>query len=360
MRTNIILFLCGVFISSTLLMTPNIAVAVDDAHVSILLYHHVSDRTPRVTSVTEEELREHLQFLRDNEFTVIDIREAIAAARGEREIPAKSVVITFDDAYQNVFTNGRPILKEFGVPWTLFVSTDPITDRPGQYMSWDQIRTLHAEGVVIANHSTDHAHLPRRLPGESEDEWLLRMRTNILSAEQKIKDEVGVSHKLFAYPYGEYDNALANLVEELGFVGFGQHSGGFGAFSDLRAAPRFAAAGIYANLRTLGTKIAALNLPVLEARYQDTLLAHTDTQPILELKLEMSDIRRHQVNCFVRGQPQAPEWVDQQTFRVQAAEPIGIGRQRYNCTAPSVSKAGRFYWYSIQWIRPDEHGLWPQ
>jgi len=330
-----------------------------DAHAAILLYHHVSDSTPRITSVTQEELREHLQYLEDNDFTVIDIRDAIAAAKGEKEIPEKSVVITFDDAYQNIFTNGRPILNEFDVPWTLFVTTDPVGNTPGQYMSWEQIRTLHDEGVVIANHSTDHGHLPRRQEGESERDWEQRMRNNIRSAEEKIEQEVGVSYKLFAYPYGEYDNKLADIVEDMGYIGFGQHSGGFGAASDFRAIPRFAAAGMYANLNSLGTKMAALSLPVIEANYEDTLLAHDDTRPVLELTVDTSDFHRNNLQCFIRGEAHSPEWVDDQTFRVQATEPLNIGRSRYNCTVQSIERSGRFYWWSIQWIRPDQEGSWP-
>ena len=345
--------------SNVVFFTPSVSEAQEDSHASILLYHHVSDRTPRVTSVTADELREHLTYLRDNDFTVVDIRDAIAAMQGKQSLPEKSVVITFDDAYQNIYTNGWPILKEFDVPWTLFVTTDPIGQTPGQYMSWDQIRELHEDGVVIANHSLDHAHMPRRADFASEEAWLARARENILAAEAKIKEEVGVSYKLFAYPYGEYDNILADLVAELGFIGFGQHSGGFSKHSDFRAIPRFAAAGMYANLRTLGTKMAALGMPVLETHINDTLLAHDETQPVLKLTLDMSDIRRHQLNCFIRSQPHAPEWHDEQTFSVQADEPIGIGRQRYNCTVPSMSKPGRFYWYSVQWIRPDENGSWP-
>lgn len=333
--------------------------AAENAHVAMLLYHHVSDSTPRVTSVTVEELRSHLQYLADNDFTVIDIRDALAAARGEAEIPEKSVVITFDDAYQNIFTNGWPVLQEFDVPWTLFVTTDPISNTPGRYMSWDQIRQLHEAGVVIANHSTDHAHLPRRNEGESEQQWLARMRDNILGAEAKIKQEVGVSYKLFAYPYGEYDNKLADLVAELGFIGFGQHSGGFGATSDLRAIPRFAAAGMYANLNTLGTKMAALSLPVLAVEYRDTLLHYNETKPKLTLQVDTSDFHRNQLNCFIGGQPHSPNWISDDTFTIQASEPLRIGRGRYNCTAPSRQFSGRFYWYSIQWIRPDENGWWP-
>ncbi|RUO37692.1 hypothetical protein CWE13_07015 [Aliidiomarina shirensis] len=339
--------------------SPSSSYASENAHASILLYHHVSDSTPRITSVTADELRQHLEYLRDNDFTVIDIRDAIAAARGEKDIPEKSVVITFDDAYQNIFTNGRPILNEFDVPWTLFVTTDPVGSRPGQYMSWDQIRELHEEGVVIANHTLDHGHLPRREGGESEREWLSRMRDNILSAEAKIKEEVGVSHKLFAYPYGEYDNKLADLVAELGFVGFGQHSGGFGPTSDFRAIPRFAAAGMYANLDTLGAKMAALSLPVKKADYRDTLLRHDETKPKLTLTVDTSDFNRNQLNCFIGGQPHAPDWENDSTFSIVASEPLRVGRGRYNCTAPSKTYSGRFYWYSIQWIRPDAQGGWP-
>lgn len=359
MKLGWLTIVASILAGAMLFFTPSVTEAQEDAHASILLYHHVSDRTPRVTSVTADELREHLTYLRDNDFTVIDIRDAIAAAQGRKEIPEKSVVITFDDAYQNIYTNGWPILKEFDVPWTLFVTTDPIGQTAGQYMSWDQIRDLHNDGVVIANHSLDHAHLPRRADYASETAWLERMRENILGAEAKIKEEVGVSYKLFAYPYGEYDNVLADLVAELGFIGFGQHSGGFSQHSDFRAIPRFAAAGMYANLRTLGTKMAALGMPVLETHIEDTLLDYEETRPTLKLIVDTSDFHRNQLNCFIRSQPHAPQWHDEQMFSVQAEEPIGIGRQRYNCTVPSISRPGRFYWYSVQWIRPDQQGSWP-
>ncbi|MCC5855225.1 MAG: polysaccharide deacetylase family protein [Idiomarina sp.] len=341
---------------TTFFSAPNQAA---EPSVSILMYHHVSDSTPRVTSVTAEELREHLQYLKDNDFTVIDIRDAIAGVRGEKELPEKAVVLTFDDAYQNIFTNGRPVLQEFDVPWTLFVATDPVGNTPGRYMSWDQIRQLHEEGVVIANHSTDHAHMPRRAQGESDEDWRQRMAENILKAEQRILDEVGVSYRLFAFPYGEYDNQLANLVEELDFIGFGQHSGGFGATSDFRAIPRFAAAGIYANLNTLGTKMGALAFRLKDVTYRDTLLRHDETKPALEIELDTSDFHNNQLNCFIRGQAHTPEWIADNRFRIQAESPVSIGRSRYNCTAPSIAKRGRFYWYSIQWIRPDAQGSWP-
>ncbi|RUO26787.1 hypothetical protein CWE09_08865 [Aliidiomarina minuta] len=346
-------------VATTMLFVSPLVKAEAEPSVSILMYHHVSDSTPRSTSVNEEELREHLQYLKDNDFNVIDIRDAIAGVKGEQELPDKAVVLTFDDAYQNIFTNGHPILMEFEVPYTLFVTTDPVGNTPGRYMSWDQIRQMHEDGVTIANHTTDHAHMPRRQEGESETDWRQRSAENILQAEQKILDEVGVSYQLFAYPYGEYDNELAELVEELGFTGFGQHSGGFGPTTDMRAIPRFAAAGMYANLDTLGTKMAALSFPIEEIEYEDTLLAHDKARPVLEVAFEVRDFNPSQVNCFIRGQPGEVEWITENRMRLQAEEDLNYGRSRYNCTAPSISKSGRFYWFSMQWIRPREDGSWP-
>ena len=335
------------------------AFAEAEPSVSILMYHHVSGSTPRSTSVSPDELRTHLRYLRDNNFNVIALNDAIDAMRGNQPLPDKAVVLTFDDAYENIYSAGRPILQEFDMPWTLFVTTDPIGERPGSYMSWEQLRTLHQEGVIIANHSQDHAHFPRRHGYASENAWREAVIENIQGAEQKIQQEVGVSHKLFAFPYGEYDNALLAIIDELGYTGFAQHSGGFGPSSDTRAIPRFAAAGVYANLESLATKMAALAFPIRAVQYDDTLLGHAQDRPVLEIAFEVRDFRPAQVTCFVRNQPQEVEWVDSETLRIQAEQPINIGRSRYNCTAPSISKPGRYYWYSQQWIRMDAQGFWP-
>lgn len=346
-------------VASFMLLALSTAAEATPPSVTFLMYHHVSETTPPVTSVSPDVLREHLTYLRDNNFNVIGIQQALAGVRGETELPDKAIVISFDDAYQNIFTAGRPILKEFNMPWALFVTTDPIGDTPGQYMSWEQLQTLHNEGVVIANHSSDHAHMPRRLEGESEQQWLKRMRENILNAQQQLESRIGITNKLFAYPYGEYNNALKNLVAELGFTAFGQHSGGVGPTTDFQAIPRFAAAGIYANLRTLGTKMAALSFTTHEVHYQDTLLAHTTTRPSLEVELDTSDFYTSQLQCFISGKLHSPVWVANNRFRVVAEHDLPIGRSRYNCTAPSKAKRGRFYWFSMQWIRQDEQGNWP-
>lgn len=326
--------------------------------VTLLMYHHVSETAPRSTSVTPDELRSHLTYLTENNFNIVNLPTALAGIQGKIPLPDKAVVITFDDAYQDIFTQGRPILNEFKVPWALFVTTDPIGEIPGEYMSWTQVKTLHEEGVFIGNHSQDHAHLPRRNKDESESQWQQRVLDNIENAQRTLENKLGQLPKVFAYPYGEYDNALKNLLKEAGYIAFGQHSGGVGYTTDKQAIPRFAAAGIYANLDTLRTKMAALAFDLADVSYPDTLV-NTPNAPTLKLTFNQLDFHPNQFQCFAGGKAYPAQWLSKYEVEFKTEEKLPIGRSRYNCTAPSIDKPGRYYWFSIQWILADQSGSWP-
>ena len=94
--------------------------SLHQAHAAVMLiYHHVASDTPRVTSVTAEELRGHLQYLKDNKFQVIGLNTLIQQLKQQQPIADNAVVITFDDSYENNFTTAHPILMEFGYPYTI-------------------------------------------------------------------------------------------------------------------------------------------------------------------------------------------------------------------------------------------------
>ena len=129
-------------------------------------------------------------------------------------------------------------------------------------------------------------------------------------------------------------------------MGIGQHSGAAGLSTDLTRVPRFPASGIYANLKTLKTKIASL--PFSFSTEADSITSNT--KPLLTLTLSNKDFYNSQFNCFVSGQNTAKiTWLSKDTVTVQAKEPLGFGRARYNCTAPSKKYPGQFYWLSQPW-----------
>ncbi len=314
----------------------------------MLIYHHVAEDTPRVSSVSPSEFREHLSYLRDNNFQVISLDVLIDQLKTGKPIADNAVVITFDDSYENNFTTAHPILQEFGYPYTIFISPGAIDQRIGPVLNWAQIKQMSDDGVLVANHAMWHEHMARPEQGESEAAWLERMQQSILQAEQRIKEETGQNHKWLAYPYGEFSDALENLVSELGFVGIGQQSGAIGPLTKLTRIPRYPAAGQYADLKDLRQKFRTLAFPITEYLAANQVIS--SNPPVLRLALKVEDFRPEQLRCFAGSEVLEPVWLNATTFEVTASKAVNRGRSRYNCTAPSISKRGYFYWYSQPWL----------
>lgn len=346
-----------------LLVVSAHATAAPPQSVVVLMYHHVSADTPRVTSVTAEELRSHLSYLRDNGFTVVAIEEAVAALSGAADapqLPDKAVVLTFDDGWDNNYTQAVPVLREFKVPYTIFVNPALMEKQPHLYMTWAQLREIDAEQATIANHSSWHKHMTWRTEGETENAWQQRVIEDIETAQMALEEKLQTEPpRLFAYPFGEYNNALQQILADLDYVAFGQHSGAWGEHTELTAIPRFPAAGNYANLNTLKTKLSSLALPIEAVTDGEMVRDNNDTTPTLQVSLRSTDdFYRSSMTCFIGGEAVTPEW-DGNSFSVAAPSAIPIGRSRYNCTVPSISGEGRYYWYSHPWVRADTNGRWP-
>lgn len=314
----------------------------------MLIYHHVASDTPRVSSVTAYELRDHLQYFKDNQFQVIGLDVLIQHLQQNTAIPQNAVVITFDDSYENNFTTAHPILREFGYPYTIFISPGSIDKGDGPLLNWQQVKQMSDEGVLVANHAMWHEHMARPKPGETEQQWLERMKQSILAAEEKIEQVTGQRHQWLAYPYGEYSAALEQLISELGFIGIGQHSGAIGADSVLTRLPRFPAAGRYADLKDLAQKLRTLAFSISDYHGVDPLISQNP--PPLTLTLKVEDFNHKQLQCFAGSEVLTPQWLNDNTFSVRASKALNKGRSRYNCTAPSLSRKGYFYWYSQPWL----------
>lgn len=314
----------------------------------ILIYHHVATDTPRVTSVTPAELRAHLQYLRDQQFDVIGLDVLINTLKSGKPVADNAVVITFDDSYANNFTAAHPILQEFGYPYTIFISPGSIDKADGPLLTWQQVKQMSDDGVLVANHAMWHEHMAQPEAGESKAAWRERMQQSILQAEAAIKQHTGQSHKWLAYPYGEYSAELEQLVTELGFVGIGQHSGAINSASRLSRLPRYPAAGRYAELSELKQKLRTLAFTVVDDHGVDPVTSANP--PTLTLTIDNRDMLPQQLQCFAGSEVLQPVWQGDSTFSVTARQPLQSGRSRYNCTAPARSKAGYFYWYSQPWL----------
>ncbi len=314
----------------------------------MLIYHHVASDTPRVSSVTADELRGHLQYFKDHNFQVIGLDLLVKQLREGTPVADNAIVITFDDSYENNFTTAHPILQQFGYPYTIFISPGSIDKGDGPLLSWTQVKQMSDDGVLVANHAMWHEHMAKPAAGESRQQWRDRMKLSILQAEDAIEHHTGQRHQWLAYPYGEYSRDLEQLVTELGFIGIGQQSGAINNHTVLSRIPRFPAAGRYADLKDLAQKLRTLAFTITNDHEVNPVI--TANPPQLTLSLQVTDFNRTQLQCFAGAEVLSPTWLDDTTFSVVANSALNRGRSRYNCTAPSLSKKGYFYWYSQPWL----------
>ena len=324
-------------------------------HGVITAYHHVATDTPPSTSISPEQFRAHLEYLRDNDYTVMPLDEMLSQLQAGEAISDRAVAITFDDGYSSIYETAFPMLQEFGFPFTLFLSTGPIDRNQPNYMSWAQITEMAEAGVIIANHTVEHPYMLDRDPGESDSDWLERRRSEILAAERSIEEHTGQSHRLLAYPYGEFNAELKAMLAEEGFVGLAQNSGAVGFHSDFLAVPRFPLASIYANLETATTKLESLAFDVRQLSPDSPVT--NSSSPSATLQFSPGDYNFAQIGCFADGEAVTMNWQDQEAglLEITPQKAFNGRRWRYICTAP-LPGSGHYFWYSVQWINPQVGG----
>jgi peptidoglycan/xylan/chitin deacetylase (PgdA/CDA1 family) len=323
--------------------------------VVVMQYHHVATNTPSVTSVTPDTFLEHMQYL-SKHHSVISLKTALDAIKQNKPLPENAVAITFDDGYANILENAHPILLDFDFPYTIFINPQSISSQSDQ-LTWEEVISMQPL-ADFANHTLDHIHLLERINNESETQWLSRVMDNILQAETILEQKLGYSHRWLAYPFGEFNQALQTALQAADFIGFGQQSGVVSTHSNFGALPRFPSSGRYANLETLKVKMKSIAMPVqsVSPAQNEQALGAKIEQLELTLFAPQEDLRVDAMACFFGNERIVPQ-IDESTASITLNHTFKAGRTRVNCTAPSRSQSGRFYWYSMPFFTPTKEGI---
>jgi glycosyltransferase involved in cell wall biosynthesis/peptidoglycan/xylan/chitin deacetylase (PgdA/CDA1 family) len=190
--------------------------------IPILMYHAFGGpaEAPGRYVLPIGRFERQMRWIRRRGYRVISLEELARCHREYRLPPAKSVVITMDDGYADNGSLAAPVLRRYGFPATLFVVTRAVgasnrwsrgDELEGRAMlSWDELRTLLADGIAIGAHTRTHPRLPDLPPGAAEEE--------IAGSRADLERELGAAITLFAYPYGELDPATQGLAEGAGFL----------------------------------------------------------------------------------------------------------------------------------------------
>src|SRR4029450_6928689 len=145
--------------------TPKIKKPVVDqtAQVLIFCYHRLVDkiRYPG-TEITPAAFEAQMKELKDKGITVISMQDLLAWKRGEKNIPPRCAVITFDDGWKSQYEVAWPMMKKFGYPVTLFIYTEGVRGGSlggGGAITWEQLADMRDNGVDIQAHTATHQDL---------------------------------------------------------------------------------------------------------------------------------------------------------------------------------------------------------
>lgn len=189
---------------------------------SALTYHSVGCNASPY-SLPRELFSEQIAALSEQARVADFLEVANAGLAGTATSSKPQTAITFDDGYLDVLEVAAPILNAARMPFTVFVTTDLMSDRNAMSWSphyrqvpplcWHSLAELQRSGATIGAHTRTHPRL-RTLTKE-------RLREELCGAKQILEDKLGVKVAAFAYPFGQahdYDARAVEILDEAGFA----------------------------------------------------------------------------------------------------------------------------------------------
>lgn len=198
--------------------------------IPILCYHRFGPNRSAMT-LTAPAFDAQMEYLARNGYRVISMAQFARFLEGKEPMPKKTVVITIDDGYRATYQIAYPILKKHGFPATVYLYSD--FAGAGDALTWPQMQEMVRSGLIeIQPHSKTHANFTIRLPGESDAKYAERIRREVEAPVNAIRERLSLASFSFAYPYGDVNDMVADLLARQGVrVGVTVTPGGNGFFA---------------------------------------------------------------------------------------------------------------------------------
>ena len=194
-----------------------------NTNINILLYHQIGDAPESDTNLdcfcSSKEFHLQMAFLKNSEFTVITLREALDKILHKKVIDKNYVVLTFDDGCERFYDITFPILDSFNFPATVYPITgflgDFLTKEGKSYphlkiLSRSMLIDLSKVGVEIGAHTVNHLRLTNVTEKDAEYQ--------IKYSKEYLEQLLGTKIDSFSYPHGDYNREIIKIVKESGFT----------------------------------------------------------------------------------------------------------------------------------------------
>lgn len=215
-----------------------IAAKMSPASIPVLMYHRVVKKTPKDSRhgiwVTAQSFEQNLTSLKQRGYSPITFQQYQLFLTGEFKLPKKPVILTFDDGYEDNYTNAFPLLKKYGFSAVIFLVTDTMRrinfwdsdELLVPLMNDEQIREISTTGIEFGSHTVTHPNLSKC----SQE----RIRKELSESKQMIEQVIGKDIFSIAYPYGAVNETIKSIAVETGYkFGIASDSGPLKFYEDL-------------------------------------------------------------------------------------------------------------------------------
>ncbi len=183
--------------------------------IPIIMYHYVEyvkdlgDFIRKRLSINPYVFESQLKTLNENYFTTYFAKDIPDILDGKTNYSTKSAILTFDDGYEDFYTDVFPLLKKYQIKATVYIICNFIGRRG--FLNSQQVKELAASDLVeIGAHTMDHYYL--------KDSPLKTSEEQIISCKKELENNYGISVKTFAYPYGAFSGETIGLIKKNGFT----------------------------------------------------------------------------------------------------------------------------------------------
>ncbi len=176
--------------------------------IPIVMYHYIRDyqvKRDRVgvnLSVSPETFTHQLDYLKSHGYNTITLSEL------GQPLPARPIIITFDDGYDDAASAALPALEKAGMRGVFYIISD-FVDKP-RYLTSQQIKEMASKGMEIGSHTRDHHDLAKL------DE--VHQRKELAESKARLEELIGKPVTSFCYPAGRYNQITTRLAKEIGYT----------------------------------------------------------------------------------------------------------------------------------------------
>jgi peptidoglycan/xylan/chitin deacetylase (PgdA/CDA1 family) len=166
--------------------------------VPIFMYHHISQKPTHDLldynlTVTTSDFNQQLNWLEQSGYHSITQTELFDALYYGKALPPHPMMLTFDDGYEDAYTDALPVLLAHHYRGVFYIITGMIG---GNYLTWRQVRLLMQAGMQISSHTVHHVNIGEPPPGTST-------QTELLLSKHTLEAQLGEPIQFFCYPTGE-------------------------------------------------------------------------------------------------------------------------------------------------------------